>query len=412
MVYHALLLAVLFAVPAAAQEFSTATMRGVTLGETYSLAVARSEALARQAEGTAQLDAAERRLSSAFRPSIGFNASLSKEEERDAAARGYVSAGYNLFAGMRDYIALKAAASLTGAARLDLERARQRLYLSAAQAFLNLQTAQREIFIRESQLAVTSRRIAELEARAAIGRSRRSEVISARSQLAQDKASYLGALSAERLAQHVLGFLTGLSEDLVPAEIDLRLRAGLQAYRQLALSRPDVQARRMEARSYGYLSDMQDRAGWPSVDLSANYYVLRDPMPVPDNRWDAGVFLKVPLYTGGEIRSGKDSARAAGRAARLALDLAQREALSEVSSAYDEYGYAQRQAVVLAEALILAEENARSQQEDYKLGLVNNLEVLSALNTAQQTGLALSQAQARTLLALIKLETAAGAELR
>jgi outer membrane protein len=412
MLHRALFLAVLFCVPAAAQELSTAAMRGITLGDAFSLSLARSEELARQAEGAAQLDALERQLSSAFRPSFDFNASFSKEQERDASSKGSVSAGYNLFSGMRDYIALKAAASVTGAARLDLERARQRLRLSAAQAFLNLQTAQREIFIRDGQLAVTSRRIAELESRAAIGRSRRSEVISARSQLAQDKAAYLGALSDERLAQQVLRFLTGLSQDLYPEELSLRLRASLQAYNQLALTRPDVQARRMEAQAYSYLADIQDRAVWPSVDFSANYYVLRDPMPAPENRWDAGVFLKVPLYTGGETRAKKDSARSAGRSARLALDLVQREALSEVASAYDEYGYAQRQALVLAEALILAEENARCQQEDYKLGLVNNLDVLTALNTAQQTSLALSQAQARTSLALIKLETAAGAELK
>ena len=78
----------------------------------------------------------------------------------------------------------------------------------------------------------------------------------------------------------------------------------------------------------------------------------------------------------------------------------------------DLYTYAERQALTLAEALILAEENARYQQEDYKLGLVTNLDVLSALNTARQTALALAQAQARSGLALIKLETAAGAELK
>lgn len=412
MVHRALLLSILFTVPATAQEFSTSTMRGITLGEAYSMALERSESLARQAEGTAQLDAAQRQLSSAFRPSFDLNASLSKEQERDAVSKGYVSAGYNLFSGMRDYIALKAASSRTGAARMDLERARQNLYLSSARAFLNLQTAQREIFIREGQLDVTSRRISELEARAVIGRSRRSEVVSARSQLAQDKASYLGALSDERLAQQVLKFLTGLPEDLCPAELDLRLRAGLQAYRQMALSRPDVRARQMEARSYDYLADMQDRAAWPSLDLTANYYVLRDPMPAPGNHWDAGAFLRVPLYTGGELKARRDSAYSSRRAARLALDQAQREALSDVSSAFDEYSYAARQALTLAEALILAEENARYQQEDYKLGLVNNLEVLSALNTAQQTSLALSQAQARTSLALIKLETAAGAQIK
>jgi outer membrane protein TolC len=412
MKYRFALLAALCAAPAAAQEFSTSSMRVIAVSDAYALTLARSEALARQAEGAAQLEAAERQFASAFRPSLDFNAALAREQERDASSRGYLSAGYRLFSGMRDYIALKAASSKTGAARLDLERARQRLYLSAAQAFITLQTAQREIFIRAEQLAVTGKRIAELETRASIGRSRRGEVISARSQLAQDKAAYLGALAGERSAQQALKFLTGLSEDLCPAETDLKLRAGLPAYQKLALSRPDVQARRLEAESYGYLSEVQDRGAWPSLDLAANYYVLRDPMPEPENRWDAGIFLKLPLYTGGDLKARKESAASAAAGARLALDQARREALSEVAAAYDEYTYAERQALTLAEALILAEENARYQQEDYKLGLVTNLDVLSALNTARQTALALAQAQARSGLALIKLETAAGAELK
>lgn len=400
------------AAPLAAQEFSTSSMRAITMGGTCSLALARSEELAAAAEGVAQLDAAERQLAAGFRPSFDFNAALTKQQNSDAASRGYFSAAYNLYSGMRDYVSVKAASSRSGAARLDLERARQRLYLSAAQAYLNLLAAQREAVIRAGQLAVTARRIAELETRAAIGRSRRSEVVSARSQLAQDKAGYLAALSDERLAQQALRFMTGLEEDLAPAEIARRDGAPLADYLALVRSRPDVEARRLAAQSYGYLAELQERVALPTLDLAANYFVLRDPMPAPESRWDAGAFLRVPLYTGGALKAGRDAAYAARRAAGLALDLALRQALSEVRSAHDELGYALRQEQTLAEALVLAEENARYQAEDYRLGLVNNLEVLAALNTAQQTRLALSQAQAGACLALIRLETAAGAELK
>jgi outer membrane protein len=410
------LLALFFLLPAApplaAQDFSTASMRAITMGETRSLALGRSEELAAAAEGVAQLDAAERQLAAGFRPSFDFSASLTKQQNSDAAARGYFSAAYNLYSGMRDYVAVKAASSRSGAARLDLERARQRLYLSAAQAYLNLLAAQREAAIRAGQLEVTARRISELQSRAAIGRSRRSEVVSARSQLAQDKAGYLAALSDERLAQQALRFMTGLQEDLAPAEIEERGGAPLADYLDLARSRPDVEARRLAARSYGYLAELQERGALPALDLAANYFVLRDPMPVPESRWDAGAFLKIPLYTGGALKAGRDAAYAARRAAGLALDLALRQAQSEVRSAHDELDYALRQERTLAEALVLAEENARYQAEDYRLGLVNNLDVLAALNTVQQTRLALSQAQARARLALIKLETAAGAELK
>jgi len=407
---YTLLLVMLLAAHAAGGEFSTADMRAIALEETYGLALGRSEQLAQQAEGTAQLAAAERLLNSAFRPAFDFNASLSKQQNADTLSKGYFSGSYGIFSGMRDYLAVKAASSGTAAARLDLERARQQLYLSAAQAYLNLLAAQREVFIREGQLEVTERRITELETRAAIGRSRRSEVLSARSQLAQDKAAYLSAVSAERLAQQALKFMTGLTEDLAPAALAGRGPGGLDSYLKLALDRPDVRARRRAADAAAGLAELEERGAWPTVGLAANYYVLRAPMPAPANRWDAGAVLNLPLYTGGELRARKESAHAGRRAAALALDLAQRQALSEVRSAYEELIYSVRTAASLQDALTLAEENARYQQEDYKLGLVTNLEVLNALNTAQQTRLALSQAQIRASLTLIKLETAAGTE--
>jgi len=397
--------------PAAALDLPAAP-RPLSLGEAYARTAARSEALALQAEGAALLDAAERQLAAAFRPAFDLNASLSKQENADTAAKAYFSGSYNVFSGMRDYMAARAASSRTAAARMDLERARQQLYLSAAQAYLGLQAAQREAQIREAQLEVTGKRIAELEARAAIGRSRRSEVISAKAQLAQDKASHLSALSAERLAQQALKFLTGLQEDLAPAALPARQAADLATYLDLAARRPDLEARRREAEAADFLAELQELGGRPSVSLSANYYVVRSPRPDPVNRWDAGALLSVPLYTGGLLRGRKEAAWAGKRSAQTALDLARRQALSDVRAAYDEFVFSDRQAGSLAEALALADENARYQQEDYKLGLVNNLEVLSALNTAQQTRLALSQAQARTALALIKLETAAGAEAK
>lgn len=402
----------LAALPAGAQELSTSSMRQLSLGEAYSLAAARSEQLLLQADGAERLAAAERELAAAFRPELDFQASASKQQNADAAYRGLFAARYNVFSGMRDYMAAKAAQKRTASARFSLERARQSLYYSAAAAFLGLQTAQREAAIRAAQLAVTGRRIDELEARSAIGRSRRSEVVSARAQLAQDKAALEAALGAERLAQQALKFLTGLDEDLAPRELPAREAPALGECLSMALRRPDLEALRRSAEAADFSAELAELGGRPSVDLSGNLYVLRSPRPNPENNWDAQAALKIPLYTGGQLKARAESARSDSRSARTALELARRQAYSEVRSAFDDHAYALRQAAALAEALRLAEENARFQQEDYKLGLVTNLDVLSALNTAQQTRLALAQAQGRAALALIRLETAAGAEVK
>jgi len=61
-----------------------------------------------------------------------------------------------------------------------------------------------------------------------------------------------------------------------------------------------------------------------------------------------------------------------------------------------------------AYTLALASDKADCQREDYKLGLVTNLYVLSALRTMQDTRLALWQARIRANGAQMKLENAAG----
>ena len=409
-IIYALLSMIPVALPA--QEFSTSTMRAITLNEAFALTLAKSETLAQQAEGIKQLDAAERLIASAFRPSFDFNATQYKQQNSASVTNGYISGSYSLFAGMRDYIAAKAASARTGAASLDLERSRQELYLGVAQAYLNLFSVQQEVVIRRDQMDVTAERITELEAREEIGRSRKSEVVAAKTQLAQNKADYLNAAAAERSAQQAMMFLTGLGTDLAPVEISARGGEGLEPYLKSALLRPDLAARRKSLESYNYLADMQDHNLWPSVGVTADYYLLRSPMPSPADRWDGAIALNVPFYTGGTAQAQKDSAYAAKRSAAFSLQLAERQALTQVRSAYEEYRYSILQEVSLQDALALALDNARYQQDDYKLGLVTNLDVLSALNTVLQTRLALSQAKAQERLTLMTLETAAGLEAK
>jgi len=393
-----------------AQAPQAAPERPLSLDEAYTLALAKSETLAIGKEGLDQLEAARRRLASAFRPSLELGFSHRKRQNYEAEDAGYLSAGYSLFSGMRDYIALKAASASSGAAELDLARARQELYLGVADAYFGLLSARKEKAIRNELLEVTRRRVAELEARVELGRSRKSEAAAAKAQLAQDKAGFLEAAAAERLGQEAMSFLTGLPAGIVPAGVPAGKDEGLETYLKSSLSRPDVAAKRRSLEAYGHLRRIQDRNTWPSVSVSGDYYALRHPKPDPDQDWTAGLVLSLPLYTGGAAGAMRASAASAERAAELALKLAERRTGSEVRSAYEEFRYAGLRRASLQEAADLAAENERYQESDYKLGLVTNLDVLNAINSMQQTRLALSQAETREALAFIRLRTAAGME--
>lgn len=381
--------------------------RPLTLDEAFNLALRRSETLAAGGEGVKQLDAFRRGQGAAFLPELAAVASETAAQGAPGRAQAALNLNYSLFSGMRDYLEAKAAGARTEAARLELARARQNLYLDVAASCIDLAARRAEIAVRRAQLEVTAGRVKELEARAAIGRSRASEVLAARAQLAQDEASLASELAGENSAQIALGFLTGLEGPFAPAAAAVPALPELAPYLLAASSRPDVAAARRSLAAAQSAEAAARRLGLPSLDLSANYYLKR-PAPNEDNRWDAGLTLRVPLYTGGYNGAAAVQYGAQASAAAHLLALAERTALTEVKQAYSSLRHSLLVMASLRSALALAGENARLQAKDYTYGLVTNLDVLNAQNSALQTALSLEAASAAAALAAARLETAAG----
>jgi outer membrane protein len=390
-----------------AEEPSTATARGITLAEAYRLALAKSETLAQSGEGVKALEAAERHIRSAFLPSLNAVASESTAEKSTAKGQAGFSLNYFLFSGMRDYITARSSRLKTTAARLELTRAKQALYLDVAQAYINLTNVRQEIAVRQEQLAVSSNRIQELAGREAVGRSRKSELVAAQTQLAQDDSALQNAKGREDFAQLQLGFLTGVDEDLAPEILPVPEHHSQATYLQKVQKRFDVEAARKILEAARLDTDAAKHLRWPSVIVGADYYLKRSE-PDEDIHWDAGLTFNLPLFTGGLIGATVDQAQARASAAELALALAARQATTEVKEAFSILHHSVATLNSLIKAVALAEENARLQSRDYTYTLVTNLDVLNAQNALLQTKLNLEQARAQACLAGIQLEFAAG----
>lgn len=400
------------AVVSRAQEFSTAAMRAITMDEAFRLALAKSESLARQSESIAGLEAAERAIRANFRPRLNFGGTQFQQDTSDSTGensrtQGAISVHQPLFSGMRDYLSARAAGTATEAARLDLARARQSLYLDVARTYLDLLAAQWDIEIRTEQFKNTTDRLKELRARARIGRSRPSEVLAAQSQLAQDEAQLQGSLGGERVSQQVFKFITGVGEDLTPAHVRLPAAPALDGFLRGAAERPDIAARQKDVETAATLVDFQRKQRWPALAADGNYYVKR-PAAYAGINWDAALTLRIPLYTGGQAGAQIDQAAAAKRSAELALRLARRQAETEVRQAYETLLYSISMADALYKAVNLAQANARAQAQDYKLGLVTNLDVLNAMNSVLQTRIRHYQAHVQAFRASVQLDAAGG----
>ncbi|MBI4423544.1 MAG: TolC family protein, partial [Elusimicrobia bacterium] len=298
--------------PVAAQEAppeaapATAPVRALTLAEAYAAALARSERLAQDREAVREHLARVDELWSAVKPRVAlFGTETLQDTPRDSggitnsfAQRSRPQAGFNLrqplFSGLRELLAVRAARAETESARLDARRAEQRLYQDVAAAYLELLSVRRELATRAEIIELTGGRIEELRSRARIGRSRKSEVLAAESQLSQVESDAAAARGRERVAQSALRFITGLEAELAPAEVSVEAPGSLAAFLERAAARPDVEARRREAEAAELGVELQRRLSWPTLGADANYYLKRPAGFLRDIRWDATFSASLP----------------------------------------------------------------------------------------------------------------------
>lgn len=392
--------------------------RPVTLDQAYSAALARSEELAQKGLTYAQVQAQIDELWSAVKPRIqltgshvwqdtpgpGVNFPLPANQD-NAAVNGHQP----IFAGLRDFLAIRAARAQGESAELALARARQLLYQDVAKAYLDVLQSRRAIATREAEVKLTSDRIKELENFVELGRSRRSEVLAARSQHAQDEADLAAALGADRLTQASLRFLTGIEEDLAPAEVGTPSPPEpLESWLEQARARPDVAAARKDLEYSDDFVRMQKRQYWPTVAVDGNYYLRRPSNFSKNVYWDATLSAVLPVYNGGLIAAQVREAKAQRGIREQALSLALRKAELEARQAHADLLSDLAVVSALESALSLAQANAKAQSEDYRHGLVTNIDVLTSLTTVQNTELRLDQARLRAFDDRVRLETAAG----
>jgi outer membrane protein TolC len=406
------LLAALLLLPAAAA-------RTLTLPEAYALALARSEEIARTGAAYEETVARAEEVFSNVLPRVGLRATEQLQHVPKGMSGLFLQPNREqaqftlrqpIFAGFREFLAWRAAKDQGEAARLRLERAKQLLYQDAARAYLDLLDAQDEIAVRQALVDNTADRVKELQQRLAVGRSRRSELLAAEASESSARAQVEQARAAERSAQLRLRFLTGLDEELAAAPLpDAGPAPRLEAALIGAAARPDAAAARSELDAASRNARVAARERWPTIALDANYYLKRPPSFTDRVKWDATIAADLPLYAGGETGARRRQREARLRAAQATLDEALRRAALEARVAHEDWRAAEAVVAARGAALKAAEANAKAQADDYRVGMVTNLDVLGALNALQEARLAHAQARLDAHWARVRLETAAGA---
>jgi outer membrane protein TolC len=202
----------------------------LTLNQVFQQASARSEPI-QQAQLDIQRQEAARNEAqslqgSRIRLDAGLDAAANKIEDRDlkTGLEPTIRTEWRhpLYDGGGREARIEATRSSQEAAQWDVVRLKEELYLQCAQLFYSIIGQERDVAnLRESE-TIYRERIATLQQRARIGRSRRAEVLAAETQLEVIRAQLAASQQALRSAKSRLRWLIGAEASLdIQDTIDL-----------------------------------------------------------------------------------------------------------------------------------------------------------------------------------------------
>ena len=365
----------------------------LTLEHCYQLALKRSETIAIQQELLKETEGRFLQAFSGVLPRASFSSSDKRQDGSGSSAftlkevpERKFTFSQPLFAGFKEFAAMAGSRAQRRQRRHEKTRAEHLLLVDVANAFHLLLEEREDLGALETIRTALLDRIEELSHREQLGRSRRSEVVSAEAQLRRMEAELEDSRGAERTARQLLAFLTGLDtiEAVADDEVLPTTPEPEERYVAKAALRPDVQAAQEAWQVANKQVAVVRGAAWPTVDVEGNYYVDRAGA-AEDGKWDVALLVDVPIFQGGKNLGAVKEATSQARAAELQFERAERSAALDIRDAYAELEAALARMRALELALSATEENYRLQTEDYRLNLVSNLDVLKALEELQDT---------------------------
>ncbi len=320
-----------------------------------------------------------------------------------------VTASQPLFQGFREFRALKVSSAEKSKNNLSYQRAKQLLFADVAKAYYTVLELEREFEIQQSIRETLLKRLNDLKGRVSLGKSRQSELLSTESEIAVSDSDIESRRALIETSRDLLGFLTGrevteklIDEFQVPTEVPLA-----KSFMMELKQRPDLGAS-VEATKLAKGQLQYERGGYlPRLDLDANYYPYRVGF-LSDIHWDVNFTLKVPLFEGGATYGKVKAAGAEFKQAELSQQLGDRQAELEVTQAHHSLIAIRRRENLLNIAASKSKQNYDSSLDEYRLGLVNNLEVLGALRSWQSRLMESNLVSFQTKLSYLDLLVAAG----
>jgi outer membrane protein len=397
-------------------SFSGLRAQALTLTEAYQSALEKSEDVANQVEALIQVEEKGKQATGALLPSLNGVGILQQQASGSVSAvfpteqtTWKITAQQPLFRGLREYAALRQTHRQVEANEYQKSQAMTTVYITVASAYYQLLALEYDLKNLKTEIEVNQARLEELKKFRKIGRSRETEVLNSESAIAALEAqveSIQGQITSNRAV--FLSLIGKPAETLLTdseSSFTEKTLKSLPDYLGRVDSRPDIQALIKQNESTQESLIIARGAHLPSVDLFGNYYLKR-PGVLKNVDWDVQLALTLPIFQGGVTQSQVRAASSQVKQADLALEKARRSAREQIESAYDLVVSDLKQFEKSKKALDLSTRTYAAEQQDYRYGLVTNLEVLQSLTQSQESKRAVDRIHFQLTLDSLRLLTA------
>ena len=229
--------------------------------------------------------------------------------------------------------------------------------------------------------ARATQRKSELDAAKRSGRARDSDILTAQSSIASLYAAIAKTEGLMAPYKESLIYLTGTSVEKIPAQGD-ETTAPLETvdkWLESRSDRPDIKQSKSVVDAATEAVKVAKSGYYPSLGLSANYYLSRPNGIFQGVDWDAGLTLSFPFFSGGLTKAQVAESTVVRHSKEVLLRQTEELAIQTIRTAFRAVQSDLDQIKTLSDSSDLSRRSYELVHRDNRLGNATNLDVLIAL---------------------------------
>lgn len=393
----------LFAASLAVLALAAGAVQAETLADAVALAYQSNPTLQQQRALQRALDETYVQARTVLRPTLNLGVTAGYENEGATplspsldtnSAGASLSANQPLYTGGRATAQARAAEQSVRAGAETLRQTEIDVLRQVVTAYLDVRRDQQIVGIRIANEQVLRNQLEESRAKFEVGQITRTDVAQAEAQAAMARALLSSARAQYQISRASYAAVVGQNPgELAPEPALPGVPADVDAAFDVAQAESPLirQAQFTEAASQERVA--QARAGFrPTVGVGASYGYTGALSPFSTDTYGraftATATVTQPIFTGGLVRSQVRQALEQNTGDRIAIEGARRQAVQQVSQAWNIMISARANTVSTAEQVRAAALAFEGAQEEYRVGLRTTLDVLLTQQSLRDAQLA------------------------